>query len=378
MTTTQTSFTADELLVSHEVEKPLVAGGVRCHGGFDGDGRYVSPRTKNRAPAIRSWQEQHRELFGGELLDIGLDAWPPAWPNVAQAKFLLSHGVRQPIITELTRIGTVEGFGALIRFTPMPEWRKCVEESLEGTATAHLASGLYEAHARDEAGFDAEGGHQQMWYAARDVAFENPVSEDQTALMLERIGLAKPGKGSGGLDVEAIAKEFEARRLYPDLAWELEMLIDRMIRLMLIEISAFHIFAWAEELLADPALVAGEGEAARLVSYIRSDETPHVEYLKTSLTELRDRTFIGESGRKVAGREVVGRMWERGVDESLNLRRRSALVASLAEVTHAVGGRSDSGGRAAVGDFMEEFHSLGDIRPDESGEWPALVRKVAS
>ena len=33
--------------------------------------------------------------------------------------------------------------------------------------------------------------------------------------------------------------------------------------------------------------VDGDGEAARIVSYIRADETPHVEYLRTALTEMR-------------------------------------------------------------------------------------------
>ena len=66
-----------------------------------------------------------------------------------------------------------------------------------------------------------------------------------------------------------------------------------MIRVLLIEIQAFHTFAWAEEWLADPDLVAGDGQAAELVAYIRADETPHVEYLKTALTEMRDRTWVG-------------------------------------------------------------------------------------
>ena len=88
------------------------------------------------------------------------------------------------------------------------------------------------------------------------------------------------------------------------------MLIQRMINILLIEISAFHTFAWAEDRALRPDLVAGDGEAARLVSYIRQDETPHVEYLKTALTEMRDRTFVGESGRRVPGhrgrRHAVG------------------------------------------------------------------------
>ena len=85
-----------------------------------------------------------------------------------------------------------------------------------------------------------------------------------------------------------------ANRGWPDdVDFDLESLIARMVRLLLIEISAFHTFAWAEELLADPDLVAGDGEGARLVSYIRADETPHVDYLRTALSELRDRTIVG-------------------------------------------------------------------------------------
>src|SRR5262245_2753514 len=52
----QLEFTLQELLSSHAYEEPLIAGGVRCHGGFIA-GRYVSPRTLVRDPAIRSWQQ---------------------------------------------------------------------------------------------------------------------------------------------------------------------------------------------------------------------------------------------------------------------------------------------------------------------------------
>ena len=78
-----------------------------------------------------------------------------------------------------------------------------------------------------------------------------------------------------------LIRERHGQPLLPDdIDFDLESLIERMIRLLLIEISAFHMFAWAEEVLSDPDLVAGDGEAARLVSYIRADETPHVEYLR--------------------------------------------------------------------------------------------------
>ena len=72
------------------------------------------------------------------------------------------------------------------------------------------------------------------------------------------------------------------------------MMVSLMVRVLFIEISAFHTFAWAEEWMSDTELVAGDGEAARLVSYIRADETPHVGYLRTALSEMRDRTWVGD------------------------------------------------------------------------------------
>ena len=121
-----------------------------------------------------------------------------------------------------------------------------------------------------------------MWFAARDIAFENPVTEDETVLMLERMGISTPGTRRQGRRRRACVRQALANRvlLDDDIDFELESLIARMVRLLLIEISAFHAFAWAEEVLADTDLVAGDGEAATLVSYIRADETPHVEYLQ--------------------------------------------------------------------------------------------------
>jgi hypothetical protein len=316
---------------------------VRCHGGFLSDGTYVSPRTKKRLPAIDAWQRRHRAVFGTELLDIGLDTWPPNYPNLAQSRFLLERGVREPIVATLTRIGTVEGFGAMIRLSIIPDLARCFAEDISGTAMAHLR-GLYEAHARDEAGFEGEGGHQQMWFAARDIAFEHPVTEDETELMLQRMGIAAPGGGPGPAAAPA--------RVFDDIDPDLEVLVIRMVRLLLIEISAFHTFAWAEALLADRDLVAGDGAASRLVSYIRADETPHVEYLKTVLSEMRDRTFVTTSGGRRPGSEVIGAIWERSLAESLGVRRGQAVAQTDDEVARAVEGRADGA------DLLAEFHRL--------------------
>src|SRR5439155_25236315 len=88
-----------------------------------------------------------------------------------------------------------------------------------------------------------------------------------------------------------------------------ETLIAFMTRVLFIEIRAFHAFAWAETLLADTDLVAGDGEAARLVSYIRQDESPHVDYLRTSLSEMKVRTFVGDT-KNHAGADVIGTIWD--------------------------------------------------------------------
>lgn len=258
----RTEYTSDEILATHDVAEPLFAGGVRCHGGFLDDGTYVSPRTAFRGPALQAWQANHRAAFGTDILHAPVETWPGNYPNVEQARFLLRNGIREPIISTLTRIGTVEGFGAMIRFLAPADMQRFFVEDLKGTATDHLGSGLVEAHARDEAGWGDEAGHDRMWYAVRDVAFENPVTEDETQEMLQRMGIPV----GAGADPVAAQKRFLSRRAFEDLDLGLEMLISTMLRVLFVEIKAFHVFAWAEELLADRDLVAGDGEAARLVS----------------------------------------------------------------------------------------------------------------
>ncbi|HVT66600.1 MAG TPA: hypothetical protein VHF26_02545, partial [Trebonia sp.] len=144
-------------------------------------------------------------------------------------------------------------------------------------------------------------------------------------------------------------------RLLPeDVPAHLELMARLMARVLLIEISAFHTFAWAETWLSDPDLVAGEGDAARLVSYIRADETPHVGYLKTALTEMRDRTWIGSSGRRHRAADMVGRLWEAALQQSLGPAREQGRKAVASEVEYWCG-------RSRKGDsLLEGFWALAD------------------
>jgi hypothetical protein len=282
----QLAYAPEELLASVAYDEPLIAGGVRCHGGFVG-GRYVSPRTAGRVPAIAAWQAR-LAAAGHALVDVPAALIPPHYPNAGQAKLLLREGVREPLTRTLTTIAIIEGFGAMIRDQPVPGWRRCVQEPLDGTAVAHLATGLFEAHARDEAGHRAEGGHKQMWEAARDLALNKPAVPSDVLMRL------MTGRRGG-----------PRQRLFPQLEGSFEDLLTTMVNVLVIEVFAADTFRWAEEVLGDAEVSAAPAAAAEMVRYIRSDETPHVEYLRTALSELRARTLLGARGEELAGHEVV-------------------------------------------------------------------------
>ena len=261
---------------------------MRCHGGFDADGAYRSPRVRHRGPAIRAWQARlARE--GAALLEIPRELMPPQYPNVAQAKLLVREGVRDPIVRALTIISIVEGFGAIIRDVEVPDLDALVREPIAGTALAHLRGALFEAHARDESGYRDEGGHKQMWEAARDLAFEKPrIPGDVLMRMMGR------GRRDG-----------KRARLFPQIDEKLEALLATMAQVLVVEVFAMGTFAWGEALLSDPEVSAAPQQAADLVRFIRSDESPHVEYLRTALSELRARQLRTMDGREIAGRTVV-------------------------------------------------------------------------
>jgi hypothetical protein len=292
--------------------------------------------------------------FSTPIIDVPLETWPENFPNVEQSKFLLRQGAPGPTISALTRIGTVEGFGGMLRLLRVPDFRRCFVEDISGTAIAHIDRGLFEAHARDEAGFGDRAGHDRMWFVARDIAFEHPVTDDQTSRMLARMGIDTTPKSAAQL--EGVRQQAEAHRVLPvDIDFSLEMVVARMIGLLLIEISAFHGFKWAEAVLGDTELVAGDGSAAQLVSYIRTDETPHVAWLRTALSEMRDRTWVGTSGKRHAGSDMIALLWDRALSDSVLLRRRENINFVMREVEDAVAGRPDAD------DIVAEMLSLGSV-----------------
>jgi hypothetical protein len=311
------TYSEQELLDSGPYQAPLIAGGVRCHGGFDAAGAYRSPRTLYRGPAVAAWQARlARE--GYALLEVPRALMPPQYPNVAQAKLLLKNGVRDPIVRALTIVSIVEGFGAVIRDVRVPKLAELVVEPLEGTALAHLDRGLFEAHARDEAGWREEGGHKQMWEAARDLALEKPrIPADVMMRMMARSG-----------------QRARAARPFPMLDEALERMLAMMANVCVVEIFAEGTFQWGVDLLSDPEVSARPHEAGDMVRHIQSDEKPHVEYLRTALSEVRARTLRTVDGATIAGREVVDGLLHRilrAVTRERPRDQRDDLRASLAD-----------------------------------------------
>jgi hypothetical protein len=349
----RTSYTRDELLASGAYAAPLIAGGVRCHGGFEADGRYRSPRTIHRGPAIAAWQARlARE--GAELIEIPRALMPPQYPNVAQATLLLKHGVRDPIVRTLTIISIVEGFGAIIRDVRVPDLGAVVVEPAAGTALAHLGEGLFEAHARDESGFKDEGGHKQMWEAARDLALEKPrIPGDVLMRMM--------GRNAG--------RSRRPERPFPQLDETLERMLALMAQVLVVEVFAEGTFRWGIELLSNPEVSAAPQAAGDMVRFVQSDEKPHVEYLRTALSEVRTRTLRTVDGRTLAGREVVDGLLHRILREITRNRpreQREDIRESLIEAMQSA---------ANPKALLEEFDALESswTPPERTGFEPAAA-----
>jgi hypothetical protein len=329
------AYSEEELLSSIAYDEPLIANDVRCHGGFVA-GRYQSPRSAARGPAIAAWQRQ-LAARGVALLAIPPALVPPHYPNAAQATLLLREGVREPLVRTLTTIAIIEGFGALIRDQRVPDLTRCVREPLDGMAAGHLAAGLFEAHARDEAGHRSEGGHKQMWEVARDLAFDNPPVPSDVLMRL------MTGRRAAG-----------RQRLFPQLDDAFEELLTVMVNVLVIEVFAADTFRWAEVVLGDAEVSARPREAAAMVGYIRSDETPHVEYLRTALSELRTCTLLGTHGETVAGGEVVDALLARTLRVLVKERPRQQREETRADIAAAVATHRDAAGLQRRFDALEE------------------------
>ncbi len=294
-------YTRDELMSEHDYAEPHVVAGRRMHGGYLADGTYVPPRTKVRAAAVEAWTDALRAR-GGDLLDADASLLTGTrLPNVDQQRLLLRSGLGETFWNSLTTIGKIEAKGRLLADITFPDLQDVIVEDISEMAIGHLNEGLLVAHGLDEGGLPAEGigGHDEMWFAARDLAF-----------------------GAGAYpDVEppeSIARPDDERRI-PELPGEIEGLVSFLANLLLIEFRAELGFSESQAVLRTPDLFAdrrdGAEEAADIIGRIRIDEQIHVSSLRLYLGEIRSctfRTVEAETGEHstISGAEVIDRFWD--------------------------------------------------------------------
>jgi len=286
-------WTRDEILADHPYAKPHIEAGYRLHGGFDAAGRYISPRTLNRWPAIRAWEQALRDK-GHEPVD-GSKALLArgSFPNVAQQGFLLSHGFGQTLWNSLSVTGVIEARGRMLAEAEAPDFQSVIEDDLSATCVGHLNKGLLRAHGLDEGGDGALGGHDAMWFAVRDMLFgahAYPHAEVPQSL-------ARPETG----------------RLMPQIPGEHERWVLLLMNVLMIEIRAEKFFNFCTEVMRAPQNFTDRRDvalhAAELVDRIRQDEAPHVGYLRVAVSEMRGFTWRGANGERIKGADFIDPVW---------------------------------------------------------------------
>lgn len=295
--TTRLTYRQDELLADHDYAEPHVVLGQRLHGGIMADGTYQPPRALIREPAFDAWEDALRarggEPFGASaaLLE-GL-----RMPTAAQQAVLVRNGLGQSFWNSLTIIGKIEARGRLLAEIEFPDLQDAVVDDISEMAIGHLNTGLLLAHGLDEGGMPDQGigGHDAMWFAARDLAFGPDAHPD----------VDPP---------ENIGREDAGTRHVPEIAPEIESLVSFLANLLIIEFRAELGFADTQQILRTPDLFADRRDeaelAAEIVERIRTDEAIHVRSLNLYLGEMRSVSFRTLDGGSVSGAEIIDRFWD--------------------------------------------------------------------
>lgn len=289
-------YTEDELLREHEYAAPHVVAGQRMHGGLLADGSYQPPRALVREPALDAWTDALRAR-GGELLDADASLLGGVrLPTVEQSRVLLRNGLGQTFWNSLTITGKIEAKGRLLAEMTFPDLQPYIVDDITEMAIGHLGKGLLYAHGIDEGGLPSEGigGHDVMWFVARDLAFGPNAFAD-----------VEPP--------ESIARPEAGNRFVPEVEPMVEGLLSLLANLLIIEFRAEIGFAATQAILRTPDLFVDRRDdaelAAELVGRIRADEEIHVRSLRLYLGELANVRFRTVDGGTMPGADVIGRFW---------------------------------------------------------------------
>jgi hypothetical protein len=336
---TQLQYDETELLAEHSYARPQVEAGYRLHGGFDAEGRYLSPRTLRRWPAVHAWQDELRHR-GVPLIDVSTRLSQRGnYPSFEQQKLLLDLGLGQTLWNSLTIIGIIEARGRYLADAAPPDFRLLVDEDISDTALGHLGKGLLKAHGLDEGGRPdkGEGGHDTMWFAVRDLLFGKdayPVPEVPESV-------ARPELG----------------RLMPQLPLPHENLVLMLMNVLIVEVRAEAVFSFCIRLMRAPELFRDRREAAdhaaTLVERIRQDEEIHVAYLQTVLSELRSLTFRTAERQRVRGDAFLDPIWNGLVHWHTVTRANHARAQARDTIRARLAATPDGAERLAAFDALE-------------------------
>ena len=243
------------------------------------------PAPSTGCPPSRPGRRSTREPFGTEVLDVPLDTWPEHFPNVAQARHLITAGVPEPLIATLTRIGTVEGFGANIRLLQPGDLQRHFDEDIRGHRHRPPRPGPVRGP-RPRRGRLGGGGRATRTCGSPPATSPSsrPTRQGRHRGDARAHGLRPAGRPR--------RRSTSSRRLPDDIDVDLELIADLMIRVLLIEMQAFHTFAWAEDVAVRPrprrrrrrgrrarVLHPGRRDAARRLPQDRPhrDARPHLD-----------------------------------------------------------------------------------------------------
>ena len=305
MTSTKLRYSRAELLAEPAFAQRIERNGVVFHGGRAPDGTYLPPRSLHRLPAIAAWTAR-LAAHGHPTRVVDPDAVDRAFvPNAEQARMLLRNGATGAMTRILTLIGVVEGFGNDgIRIIPQVELQDLVVEPIDDTCLGHLFTGLLEAHGNDEAGTADEAGHDRMWFAVRDASLADP---PVTPEMFENLPIAPPpgytGPAKAAAEAISVGGMFDGMR--DDVSPELQLIVRALVQVLVIELLAYHTFAWASDVLGDPSVSDDAAFARDTIDHIRIDEDIHVAYLQCALAELATLTVRTLDGGTIPGNELV-------------------------------------------------------------------------
>ncbi len=291
----QLRFSQAELLTNHDFAAPHQVLGQRLHGGMLADGTYQPPRALVRERALSNW-EQALEARGGTTFGASSDLLAGVRvPTADQQLVLLRNGLGQSFWNTLTIIGKIEARGRLLAEVTFPDLQPAIVQDISDMAIGHLNTGLLLAHGMDEGGEPDQGigGHDAMWFVARDLVFGADAFDDVEPP--ENIG--RPDAGT---------------RHVPAIPAEIEGLVSFIANLLIIEFRAELGFADTQKILRTPEVFTDRRDeaelAAEIVGRIRTDEEIHVRSLNLYLGELRSVDFHVQDGH-IRGAEIIDSFW---------------------------------------------------------------------